>query len=135
MDNIKKEFFAFRNGITADILRKAGMPYKVIYGLQIPQIAQIAKQYTPDMNLADKLWDDKGVRESRLLATYLFPTGEVTMEKAIELMQSVQTQEESDMLAFRLLKRLPFAQSLLQIAAHELKIEDYAAESLRRHLS
>lgn len=135
MDSIKREFFAFRNGITADILRKAGMPYKVIFGLQIPQIAQIAKQYTPDMNLADKLWDDKAVRESRLLATYLFPTEEMTIEKALELMQSVQTPEESDMLAFRLLKRLPFAQSLLQMAVNEPQIADYAAESLCKHLT
>ena len=83
MKDIKKEFFAFRNGITADILRKAGMPYKIIFGLQVPQIAQIARGHKPDMELADRLWNDTEVRESRLLATYLFPIGEVTESKAL----------------------------------------------------
>ena len=47
LQSIKKDFFVFRNGIVADTLRKAGMPHKVIFGLQIPQIAAIAKDLTP----------------------------------------------------------------------------------------
>lgn len=102
---IKKDFFVFRNGIVADTLRKAGMPHKVIFGLQIPQIAAIAKALTPSSELAEALWNDSEVRESRILATYLFPVDEMSLEKAIWLLGSVRTQEESDMLAFRLLKR------------------------------
>lgn len=132
---IKKEFFAFRNGIVADALRKAGMPYKVIFGLQVPQLAQIARSYEPSIELAEQLWTDKEVRESRLLAAYLFPAGEITKEKAIELMRSVQTPEESDMLAFRLLKRLPFVAELLTTAETDTSIPTFALESLRRHLS
>lgn len=131
---IKKEFFAFRNGIVADALRKAGMPYKVIFGLQVPQLAQIARAYEPSTELADQLWEDKDVRESRLLAAYLFPIDRISEEKAIELMRSVQTPEESDMLAFRLLKRLPYAVELLDVAQSDTSIPTYAVESLRRHL-
>ena len=80
---VKKEFFAFRNGIVADALRKAGMPYKVIFGLQVPQLAQIARGLEPSMEIADKLWADKEVRESRLLAAYLFPLHQICEEKAI----------------------------------------------------
>ncbi len=132
---IKKDFFTFRNGIVADTLRKAGMPYKVIFGLQIPQIAAIARRQVPSMELADALWEDKEVRESRILATYLFPVSEISGEKAIALLRSVTTPEESDMLAFRLLKRLPFAEEILKEIEKDSQIPEYAVASLRNHLS
>ena len=135
IQNIKKEFFAFRNGIVADALRKAGMPYKVIFGLQVPQLAQIARSLEPSMELADKLWADKEVRESRLLAAYLFPLDQMCEEKAIELMRSAQTPEESDMLAFRLLKRLAYAYELHDVVQSDTSIPTFAVESLKRHLS
>lgn len=134
MQEIKKSFFTFRNGILADTLRKAGMPYRMIFGLQIPQIAAIARGLTPSMELADRLWADSDVRESRILATYLFPPEETTMDKALELLRSVCTAEESDMLSFRLLKRLPFAAELLAAIEEDPAVPSYAATSLRRHL-
>lgn len=135
LQSIKKDFFVFRNGIVADTLRKAGMPHKVIFGLQIPQIAAIAKALTPSSELAEALWNDSEVRESRILATYLFPVDEMSLEKAIWLLGSVRTQEESDMLAFRLLKRLHFASEILKEAEKDTEIPEYAVASLRNHLS
>lgn len=69
---VKHEFMAYRNGIVSDTLRKAGMPYSVIFGLQLPQLTQIAKGIGKSEAIADYLWDDKGVRESRLLASYVY---------------------------------------------------------------
>ncbi len=97
----------------ADTLRRYGTPHKMIFGLDIPRLAEIARGLTPSMELADRLWNDSDVRESRLLATYLFPIDEITEEKAIRLASECRTQEEADMLAFRLLKRLPCAATLL----------------------
>lgn len=100
---------AYRNGIVADTLRSAGMDcYRIIFGLNMPQLTQIAKQYGKDKALAQTLWSDTGVRESRLLAAYLFPADDITLQEAEALMNSVQTQEEADILAFRLLRYLPF---------------------------
>lgn len=135
LQSIKKDFFVFRNGIVADTLRKAGMPHKVIFGLQIPQIAAIAKDLTPSSELAEALWNDSEVRESRILAIYLFPVDEMSLEKAFRLLGSVRTPEESDMLAFRLLKRLPFASEILKEAEKDPGIPEYAVASLRNHLS
>ena len=99
---------AYRNGIVADTLRSAGMTcYNVIFGLNVPQLAHIAGTIEPDMALARKLWADRGVRESRLLAAYLFPVAEVGFDEAEALINDAQTQEEADMLVFRLLRRLP----------------------------
>lgn len=134
LSEIKKEFFAFRNGVVADTLRKAGMSYKVIFGLQIPQIAAIARTLTPSTELADALWQDSEVRESRILATYLFPIDETSEQKVLTLLRSVKTPEESDMLSFRLIKRLPFAADVLKVAEADPSMPTFAAESLHRHL-
>ncbi len=132
---IKHQFMAFRNGIVADTLRQAGMPYSIIFGLQLPQIGSIARQYTPSDDLAQDLWDDKNVRESRLLACYLFPKEETSKEKALILAESVQTQEEADILCFRLLRYLPFAQDLAEnLKSSEKSLPAYCGIALQRNL-
>lgn len=135
MKEIKHLFFTYRNGIVADTLRKAGYPYKTIFGLEIPRLAEIAGTQKPSMELADALWADRDVRESRVLACYLFPLGEMTPEKCMALASDVQTREEADMLAFRVFKRLPFAADLLRAFgegdADALKV---CAKALRPHL-
>lgn len=113
MKEIKHLFFTYRNGMMADTLRRFGMPYRTIFGLEIPRIAEIARGLAPSAELADALWADREVRESRLLAAYLFPVETMTEEKAVALAADARTQEEADMLAFRLFKRLPFAARLL----------------------
>lgn len=135
LNDIKKSFFTFRNGIVADTLRKAGMPYKVIFGLQIPQLAGIARSLSPSMELAEQLWNDREVRESRILASYLFPVEEINLDKALNLARDVRTQEEADMLAFRLFKRLPFADSLLSAMENNPEIPQSAKTALQNHLS
>lgn len=131
---IKQQFFAFRNGILADALRKQNS-YEIIFGLQIPQIAEISRSLTPSLELAQALWNDSKVRESRLLATYLFPVDEVDPEKALLLSSQVNSVEEADMLAFRLLKRLPFATTLLETMESRENISEYMKKTLRNHLS
>ena len=134
IQQIKKQFFAFRNGIIADALRKQ-FPYEIVFGLQVPQIAEIARSLSPSMELAEELWSDSKVRESRLLATYLFPISGVTMSRALQLASEVNTVEEADMLAFRLLKRLPFASTLeLEMRSRD-DISDYMKKTLSNHLS
>lgn len=134
MKEIKHLFFTYRNGAVADTLRRYGIPHKTIFGLDVPRLAEIARGLTPSLELADRLWADSDVRESRLLAAYLYPPAEVTADKALELARGVRTQEEADMLAFRLFKRLDFAGRLL----HDFR-EDAdcarAARALEAHLS
>lgn len=119
---------AYRNGIVADTLRSAGMNcYNVIFGLNVPQLAHIAGTLEPDKALASRLWADKGVRESRLLAAYLFPHEEISRTEAEGLIQEVQTQEEADMLVFRLLRHLPFFADL------KAESSGYAAVAMSRY--
>lgn len=137
LQEIKKEFMAYRNGIVADTLRKAGMPYKVIFGLNVPQLGEIARKVTEDEReaLAEALWTDTEVRESRLLACWLFNPDCISNEKAMEMMDSVRTREEADILAFRLLRRLADAAKLAEAVPSEATdLQAYAREALRRNL-
>ena len=133
---IKQKFLAFRNGIIADTLRKAGMPYKVIFGLNVPQLSEIARSVTVDREvLAEHLWGDRDVRESRLLACWMFDPAPMPVLRAEALMEDVQTREEADILAFRLLRRLPYASDLAdRLASSPRPLTAYAAAALRRNL-
>lgn len=137
LQEIKKEFFRYRNGALGETLRRYGDPHKIIFGLDVPQIASIARMAGTSAALAEELWADAGVRESRLLACYLFNPADVNEEKALSLTGDVRTQEEADMLAFRLLKRLPFAASLLSsldASAQDSEAARMAAKALRAHI-
>lgn len=109
---VKQAFFAGRNGITADALRKGGIPHSVIYGLNVPQLAAIAAQVGVDPGLGAELWNDRNVRESRLLALWLIPREEMTPEQALSMATDVKSREEADMLAFRILRHLPYSRDL-----------------------
>lgn len=118
----------YRNGVIADTLRKAGMPYSLIFGLQLPQLSAIARSVPHSEGLADRLWADKNIRESRLLACYIYPAESLPMEKAAKLASETITKEETDILCFRLLRNLPYATELLN------HLTGYPAEALARNL-
>lgn len=133
---IKHEFMAYRNGVVADTLRQAGMPYSIIFGLNVPQLAAIARPLMPDHELARELWADRNVRESRLLACYLFDPKKVKNDEALALAAGTQTREEADMLVMHLLSKMPDSTMLL------MQLEMFAdtpmlncADALRRRLA
>lgn len=137
LQEVKKQFMAMRNGVLADQLRVAldPNPYSVIFGLLVPQIAEISRSEVCAGVDPETLWQDRHVRESRLLACYLFRPEEMTRGRAEALMEDIQTQEEADILAFRLLQRLPFAAALAErFAASPDPLERYAALTLERKL-
>lgn len=132
--DIKQSFFAYRNGVVADAL-KTVMPYTVVFGLQVPQLAEIARSLPADRDLAQRLWQERHVRESRLLATYLFPAVGTTLEEALELSRDVATHEEADMLAFRLLKRMQDPAAVLKLMEEDSGVDSYTVATLRNHIS
>lgn len=103
IQEIKRRFLELRNGIIGDVYRRAGIDcYDVIFGLNLPQIASIAADYAPDEQLADLLWADRKVRESRLLSVYLRRREETDEQKLADLLSDAQTREEADILHWRL---------------------------------
>ena len=130
-----KRFFVFRNGIVADTLRKAEIPPEVIFRSADSADRCNRKALTPLPNWRKPYGSDSEVRESRILATYLFPVDEMSLERQSGFLALSEPEEESDMLAFRLLKRLHFASEILKRSEKEPGDSGYAVASLRNHLS
>lgn len=124
LKEVKKEFLSFRNGIVADALRKGGIPHKYIFGLQLPQIREIAARAGEDSGLARTLWEDSDCRESRLLAPFLFKQEELAEEEALVMIQETRCQEELDILVFGLMRHLPYFKNL-----HERLIGDHPRQA------
>ncbi|MCH5230935.1 MAG: DNA alkylation repair protein [Muribaculaceae bacterium] len=113
LNEIKKEFFIFRNGIVADKLKGLYPSGVIVYGLNVPQLKEISIRYGKDLELGKRLWEDKKSRESRLLALYILPPEDLEEQYAEKMIRDVRNDEEAELLAFRLLRHLPYAERLL----------------------
>lgn len=112
MQNAKRRMFALRNGIIADVLRRAGDPHRIIFGLNLPQLAEIASLTGPDAGLAEALFANDSTRESRLLAPMLMPAESFSHDDAIRWATALLGTEEADILCHRLLRHCDFAPQL-----------------------
>lgn len=138
LSSIRKEFYALRNGMIADTLRKGGLEQKYIFGLQLPQIKEISvriKQADDDESclLARELWNNKECREARLLACHLMPPSKLNADEAIQWAEDVATREEADILAFRLLRYVPYASDLAnRLSESDEQLKNYTATAIKR---
>lgn len=76
------------NGVISTSMRQKGMNYKLIFGVPFPEIKRIAATHEPDAELARAMWKED-VREMKILATLLFPTGSMTQEEALAWMREI----------------------------------------------
>lgn len=114
IQDIKKEFLIYKNGIVADSLRKIYPPGKVIFGLTVPQFLEIARKYPKDKELALSLWKDNTSREARLFSLYILPPSQLKEDEVIEMINGVESSEQAEFLAFKILRNLPFARELYE---------------------
>lgn len=122
MQSVKRRFYAMRNGMLAAQMRQGGVDYRINFGLNIPQIKDIAAELTASglsgaelASLARALWDNESTRESRLLAPMILPPEEAP-EVAAKWMEEAQTTEIADTLCHSLLRRLDCAPGLVAVA-------------------
>ncbi len=69
---IKQRLRLAMNGITSAHQRQSGLNYKINFGVEIPRLKEIAKEYPKNRELATELWSSS-VRECKLLALFLLP--------------------------------------------------------------
>ena len=139
---IRKEFFAFRNGIIADKLRKAGDPHSIIMGCLLADVTAIAQRAREDINdeeklaaIAQELWSDTNSRECRLAAPMLYPARLMTQEMAMEWCGTVETIEIADNLCHKLLRQLSNAGTLFrQLIGDERLLVKYTGYRLMLNL-
>ena len=135
IQEVKKEFFAYRNGIIAEQLRAAGDPHTMLMGCQLTDVIAIAEHYEKSAELAQALWNDVNHRECRMAATMLYPAEEFKMETAIAWCLSVESVEIADVLCHRLLRHLPYAVELWkQLLTCDKKLVQYTAWRLLLNL-
>lgn len=112
MQMLKRSMYAMRNGIVADALRKGGCPHKMVFGVNLPQLADIAHDFGINREVAEQLWADTSTRESMLLAPMLMPAEEFSTDDAMRWIDSCPSREAIDILCLKLLRLRPFALDL-----------------------
>ena len=139
MQQVKRQFFAMRNGMLAHQMRSRGLEYRVNFGLNIPQIKEIAAELldsgmssSEQLELANRLWENANTRESRLLAPMLFPADIMPPQTAAQWLAEAQTTEVADHLCHSLLRHLPFAADIaIALFNHEKATSQQRYSALR----
>lgn len=117
-----------RNGAVADSLRRQGAPYRIIFGLNLPQIVEIARDFGPDAELALELRANVTTRESMLIAPMLFPVENLTPDLAVEWLLDAPTTEVIDIACLKLLKHVADADTVIRrLADSSTPLHRYAA--------
>ena len=123
------EFRRLRSGELGDNLRAQGISYRVIWGLESYKLKEIAERLLPEVDASAKenganpsdyraayaqiLWEED-VRESKMLATRLYPIDKMAPEVATDWSTSVRYTELADQLCMNLLSRTSFAERLVR---------------------
>lgn len=90
------------NGVASADMRKAGIGYKLNFGVGIPVLRQIASETEKDAGLAQALWKEN-IRECRILAALIYPQEQFMPDMAdlwIEQIEFPDLAEVSSMYLF-----------------------------------
>lgn len=131
---IKGKLRLFMNGVLSQSLREKGLKYRLIFGVELPRLKEIAAAYKPSHDLAQALWKED-IRECKILAAYLQPTETFYAELADLWIEQIHNTELADHVCMALFRRLPYAsQKAFQWMASESRIENYTGFRLISHL-
>lgn len=122
---IHARFRQLRSGELADTLASQGIKYRLAWGLESYRLREIAQDFEPSAELAEALWNED-VRESKMLATRLYPVGEMTIAKATAWVRDTKYAEIADQLCMNLLSKMQNAGEVIS----ELAKMDIAAEPI-----
>lgn len=114
LKEIKRLYRLYMNGVVSHSMRSKGADYRVNFGLTMPLLRRIAEQIEPSVTLAEELWQDRGVRESMLLAPMVFPANECTHSVAQRWGEEMPNTEVADFCCKFLFSQLPYAAELAE---------------------
>lgn len=114
-DTLLSEIHAqFRRQMNADIslsLRRHGLDYRTIFGVPSMRLKEVAEQYAPSVELAEALWAEE-IRESKMLATRLYPPHQMDEERATRWVNEIRHTEIADQACMNLFAHLSIAPRL-----------------------
>lgn len=135
LQQVKRRFFALRNGALGELMRRQGATYRIIFGLNLPQLTEIATSTPASAQLAQKLWENTTTRESMLLAPMIYPVDEFSIDTALAWTASTPTAEVADILCHKLLRHCSFASTLTrQLSQSDNDMQRYIAIRLHFNL-
>lgn len=109
--NLKAAFRQGMNGVASAQMRKQGLVYKLNFGIELPRLYEIAKDFPHDHDLAQALWKEE-VRESKIMAGILMPTERFFPEVADIWVEQIPNQEIAELTVMNLFQRLPYASEI-----------------------
>lgn len=86
---IKRMLRLSMNGEASKSMRDSGIGYRLNFGVELPRLKEIAKQFECDSALASALWKED-VRECRMLGALLYPQDEFLPDLADEWVGQIE---------------------------------------------
>lgn len=108
LKKIKQSFRLLMNGPASQSMRSKGLDYKINWGVPLPALKSMAKEYGKDYDLAIALWKED-IRECKILATLIMPADKMLPEVVDIWMEQTTTQEMAELAAFNLYQHLDYA--------------------------
>ncbi len=112
ISEIKKKFRKLMNGEVSATMQSMGANYRVNYGIEYFRLKDLAKQYQPNTDLSERLWN-LNIRETMIMATLLQPIDAFTKERANQWLEKVNQPELVEYYCMNLLSKLEFATELV----------------------
>ena len=103
---IKRDFRSLMNGTAAASLREKGLHYRLIFGVEWPQLMRVSGEIGKDHDLAQALWKED-IREWRLLAGLIQPVETFSLELADVWIETMHYPEEAQYTVLSLFQHLP----------------------------
>jgi 3-methyladenine DNA glycosylase AlkD len=108
---IKTKIRLSMDGVVADKLTSMGMTYKNNYGVSLPRLQALAREFGANYDVAIRLWHMRE-RETMILAILTMPTEKVSESIAWQWMHELENIELTEQLSTHLIPKLNFAKDL-----------------------
>lgn len=105
---IKGQFRLYMNGVVSQSMREKGLDYKLIFGIELPRLKEIAARYQKNHEVAQALWKEN-IRECKILAGMLQPVETFYPEIADIWIEDMHYPEIAELTCLNLFQYLPYA--------------------------
>lgn len=105
---IKTQLRLSMNGVASQSMREKGLNYKLNFGVELPRLKEIARQFDQNHDLAQTLWKEN-IRESKILAGMLQPIDTFFPEIADIWVEAITNTEIAELTCMNLFQYLPYA--------------------------
>ena len=108
IQEIKKQFRLFMNGVVSQSMREKGLDYKLNFGIELPRIKEIAGKFEKNHEVAQALWKEN-IRECKIMAGLLQPVDTFYPEIADIWVEDMHYPEIAELTVMNLFQYLPYA--------------------------